>query len=482
MKLYLPANLDVSTLLKEHPPTSIENFKTDRLIYIISLVISIPAINKDLIIKNGFTPINATMLQKKFRNYDKYINYLLSHNIFITDNHCINGKKSRGYKFSPMYEAAGIKQATIHDSHLIKSINKHSDIAAAKAKKYKHLLKWYNHNLIIDYDTAVAFLEADLNRKLLNPSLRDLDKEDKPKDPHLQHKCALHNLEMIKEGNFNLSIDDNVKRLHSTISNFRSMMRNCISFGGRKLLSIDVKNSQPYLSTVLLNILFWREDKLGDNCTILDINKFYDNKFKNIFNNTDNKLTSFVTLVNSYISQAGSDLQRYKTLVQQGKFYAYLGDEFTNILGLDYTDKKHLKPIVFQVFFSASSYLHQAKAKHKRIFKNLFPHLYEIFSLIKKSDKANLPRLLQRIESHLILNVITKRIAKERKNLPIFTIHDSIVTTAEGDNAAYIQQVMEEEFTKAIGFPPKFEVEHWDIANLAFNDKTPFNKEVRIAV
>jgi hypothetical protein len=482
MKLYLPANLDVAALLKEHPPTTIENFKTDRLIYIISLVISIPAINKDLIIKNGFTPINAEMLQRKFRNYDKYINFLLSHNIFITDNHCINGKKSRGYKYSPMYEAAGIKSATIHDSHLIKSINKHCDIPAAKAKKYKHLLFWYNSKLTIDYNTAVAFLEADLNRKLLNPSLRDLDKEDKPKDPYLQHKCALHNLEMIKERNFNLSIDDNVKRLHSTISNFRSTLRNCISFGGRKLLSIDVKNSQPYLSTVLLNILFWREGKLGENCTILDINKFYDNKFKNIFNDTDNKLYSFVTLVNSYVKQAGSDLHRYITLVQQGKFYAYLGEEFTKILELDYTDKKHLKPIVFQVFFSASTYLHQAKAKHKRIFKDLFPDLYEIFSLIKKSDKANLPRLLQRIESHLILNVITKRIARERKNLPIFTIHDSIVTTDEGDNGAYIRKVMEEEFIKAIGFPPKFEVEHWDIANLAFNDKTPFNKEVRIAV
>jgi hypothetical protein len=482
MKLYLPANLDVAALLKEHPPTTIENFKTDRLIYIISLVISIPAINKDLIIKNGFTPINAEMLQRKFRNYDKYINYLLSHNILITDNHCINGKKSRGYKYSPMYEAAGIKPATIHDSHLIKSINKYSVIPPAKAKKYNHLLKWYNHNLTTDYSMAVAFLEADLNRKLLTPSLRDLDKERGPKNPHLQYQCALHNLEMIKEGNFNLSIDDNVKRLHSTISNFRSTLRNCISFGGRKLLSIDVKNSQPYLSTVLLNILFWRECKLGENCTILDINMFYDKLFKNIFNNTDNTLSSFVTLVNTYINQAGSDLHRYITLVQQGKFYAYLGEEFTKILEFDYTDKKYLKPIVFIVFFTHNKFLHQKDAEHKRIFKDLFPDLYEIFSLIKKSDKTNLPRLLQRIESHLILNVITKRIARERKNLPIFTIHDSIVTTDEGDNAAYIQQVMEEEFTKAIGFAPKFEVEHWNIANLAFNDKTPFNKEVRIAV
>ena len=81
-----------------------------------------------------------------------------------------------------------------------------------------------------------------------------------------------------------------------------------------------------------------------------------------------------------------------------------------------------------------------------------------------------------------MLNVITKRIARERKNLPIFTIHDSIVTTDEEGNAAYIQKVMEEEFTKAIGFSPMFEIEHWDVANLAFNDRTPFKKQTKIAV
>ena len=479
---YVPSNLNLNKLLVVYPPTTIKNFKLDNLVYIIGLIVSIPASNKDLLTSKGFVPINSTILQKKIRNYNEYIDYLLLHKIFVSDNHSINFIKSRGYKFGPLYENSGIVGIPITDFQLKKSIYKTTELTAAKQKKYNHLLKWYDERLEIDDETAVAFIEADLRRKIENPKLCDLDKKGNPKDPYLQYKCALLNIQRIKAGYFNLSIDDNVKRLHSTISNFRGILRNCISFGGRKLLSLDIKNSQPYLSTVLLNKLFWYIAEEYNNSTNLSINLFYDRLFKDIFNNKDNTLVSFVTLVNTYINQADSDLHRYKTLVQQGVFYKYLGDEFTKELGLDYRDKKYLKPIVFLVFFTHNSFLAQHKAKHKRIFKNLFPDLYHIFSLIKKSDKTNLPRLLQRIESHLMLNVITKRIAAERKDLPIFTIHDSIVTTDDAGNAEYIQRIMEEEFTKAIGFPPKFEIEYWDVAKLTFNDGKPFQKEIAIAV
>ena len=57
-----------------------------------------------------------------------------------------------------------------------------------------------------------------------------------------------------------------------------------------------------------------------------------------------------------------------------------------------------------------------------------------------------------------------------------------MVTTDEPGNAEYIQQIMQEEFRKAIGFPPKFEIEFWEVANLAFNDGTTFQIPVRIAV
>jgi hypothetical protein len=84
-----------------------------------------------------------------------------------------------------------------------------------------------------------------------------------------------------------------------------------------------------------------------------------------------------------------------------------------------------------------------------------------MFALIKKDDKTLLPCLLQRMESHLVLQKIAKRISRERPELPIFTIHDSVATTI--GNEEYVRRVMEEELLAAIGFSPSLKVEPWHL-------------------
>jgi hypothetical protein len=481
MKMYLPANLDVSTLLKEHPPTEIKNFNRDKLVYILGLINHIPAKNKSLITKIGFVSICTRLLQRKVRNYKDYFEYLIKNGILICDNHFIPNIKAKGYKFTPPFEKVSVKPEFIFDNILIKNIKKYSAIPPSIEKKYKHVFKCYNEFVELDYYTARAFIEADLKRKIKNPALCDLNKEGDPKDPYTQYKCALQNLDKIKDEDFALSVDKTVHRLHSVFTNISSPLRNCISFGGRKLVSIDVKNSQPYILIGLLQTIFWEGVKIDNNDSFLYFTDIYNKSFKNIFNN-NNKLNSFVILVKKFESQADSDLQRYKKLVLNGTLYEYLGNEFAKELGGEIFDKKTLKKIVFQVLFTDNRFLGSKDAVFKRTFKKLFPQVYQLICLIKKIDSTNLPRLLQTIESHLILKVITKRIARERRNLTIFTIHDSIVTTDELDNVAYVQRVMEEEFTKAIGFPPKLALDKWDITDLKFSDGTPFHKEMQIAV
>ena len=475
----IPSNLDIDNLIKYNPPVNITNFCKDKMIYIISLVTAIPATNKDLEIKNGFVPIHSTFLKSKVKNYRAYIDYLLTHNIFQTNNQYIIGKSSKGYKFSALYNTT-VKSVKIYNKSLIHKLKTQSVFSVNMQKKYNHLLKWYNKDLQIDYDLALRYIKEDLNRKIKNPALRDFDKKTKKfKDPQQQYNSALLNLDRIHSGEFYLSVDANVFRLHSAISNFRSELRHCISYGGRKLLSLDIKNSQPYLSTVLLNYFVWLayiNNNLDDNNLLKVIIKDIKDRLFSI----NNTINSYVMLAQSAAMQPNSDLQRFITLVQQGKFYEYLEEQIGKELGIEYKDRKKVKESVFQVLFTDNRFLGQAEAKPKRIFKNLFPTVYDLFSRIKKLDKTNLPRLLQRLESHLMLLVISKRIAKERPTLPIFTIHDSIVTT-EG-NELYVQQIMKEELEKAIGFAPKFSIEEWNPAHLKFRDGADFYGEERIAV
>jgi hypothetical protein len=128
-------------------------------------------------------------------------------------------------------------------------------------------------------------------------------------------------------------------------------------------------------------------------------------------------------------------------------------------LGIKYEDRDEVKEVIFTVFFTANQFIGQPEAGLKRVFKNLFPTVYKIFSFIKKSDKTQLPKLLQCIESHIVLGRISKRIAEERPDLPIFTIHDSVITTV--GNEGYVEAIMKEELTLCVGYEPKLKFEYW---------------------
>jgi hypothetical protein len=158
------------------------------------------------------------------------------------------------------------------------------------------------------------------------------------------------------------------------------------------------------------------------------------------------------------------DVSSFVDSVSKGNFYELLSEMIKQEMNLSITDRKELKAIVFLVLFTDNKFIGQDDAAPKRIFKELFPNMYKLFALIKKRDKSILPRILQTIESHLMLKVIAKRISKERPTLPIFTIHDSIATTV--GNEDYVQKVMQEELTKHIGHSPSLSVEYWTPANM----------------
>ena len=158
-------------------------------------------------------------------------------------------------------------------------------------------------------------------------------------------------------------------------------------------------------------------------------------------------------------SPMNTDIQEYIRLAVGGRFYEELEKKYKEDLGITFELRKDIKATVFQVLFTANNYFGCEKAKPKKLFAELFPEVYKIFSDIKRTDKTVLPRLLQSIESYLIVDVICKRISEELPNAPIFTIHDSISTTQEYVDV--VEAIMKEELTKAIGHPPKLAKEEW---------------------
>jgi hypothetical protein len=153
------------------------------------------------------------------------------------------------------------------------------------------------------------------------------------------------------------------------------------------------------------------------------------------------------------------DVKLYIDLVEKGQLYEYMEAAFKAELGITFMNRKNIKATMFQVLFTDNRFIGQQEAAPKRLFKQLFPNVYELFAVYKKEDATLLPRLLQQIEARLILDIIAKRITKEKQTIPIFTIHDSITTTI--DNLTYVQQIMNEELIYNIHIVPSLNTNNW---------------------
>jgi hypothetical protein len=143
-------------------------------------------------------PINSTILQQKIRNYRAYFDYLLTNKIIESDSQYIKGKKSKGYRFVWKHCQA-IKQVEVSAKKLSQSEKNGNQLKASVKKTYNHLLKWYSAGLQINYNLAMEYINADLNRKLSSLALQGADiKNNDYKNPWQQYRSAAVNIEKLR--------------------------------------------------------------------------------------------------------------------------------------------------------------------------------------------------------------------------------------------------------------------------------------------
>ena len=243
----------------------------------------------------------------------------------------------------------------------------------------------------------------------------------------------------IENNDIFYTVDRTSGRFHSNLTNLPKYLRKCIRIKNTPLVNIDIKNCQPYLSTILLT---------------------HPNKVCNLTKNT-----SFALMLQSLNIPNTQDVNKYISLAVSGELYEYLMDEFAKE-GL-VLNRSETKSQVLRILFARNRLPQdEVNRKARQIFISRFPKVHRVFSKIRGSDKGDkfvsfkrFAILLQRIESHLILDVIIKRINKERPEIIAVTVHDSIMTEAKATSISYVQNVMKEELTRFVGFEPKLALE-----------------------
>jgi hypothetical protein len=445
---FLPSNLNLEQLLLDNPPNF--NYHLDNFKHIISLVSEIPAFNKDILDKYQYVPINAQLLQRRVRDYNLYIDYLLQNGVFRSDYQYIKSEKATGYKFTYKYSTP-VKVDNIVKNSLVKQLTKKTTGDMNKEKKYKYLKKWFNEDLNIDFKGAVNYLTRNLNENSANGV----------KNALLKFNSSYINVHKMKNHDYSFKVDNNVGRLHTNLTVMKSELRNFITYNGQQMVSVDIRNSQPCLSVALVNEKFYTNE---DSEAKFNINNITTSKSKFKYISTLTSIPSYIMLVKSGETATTKDMYEYTTQSKNGTLYEYVAEEFEKQTGEKIIERKLLKAIIFTVLFTDNRFIGQVDAEPKRIFKRLFPVVYEVFRMIKSKDSTTLPRLLQTIESNLMLNFISKRISKEYPLLPIYTIHDSIACPVGYEK--YIEQVIKEETLKAIGVTPTLKLDYWTPENL----------------
>lgn len=452
MSWVIPQSIDLEEILNRNPPGF--KYKIDYFYYLIDTITEASEL-EDLDDTGGFVNLKADRLQKFNKQYKKYLEYLIGR--VIRRNYYIPGKKSYGYYLSYRYPDAGLTHIPIKDFIARKNVKKeHAEKikkSGVKGKKYKYLTKWFNKNLSINGEEAIKKVDE------LYPNIKygsiGGKRRGKPSRTTKRYK-ALVSIAKFEKQEFYYSVDSNIGRFHSNIANIKKELRDFITYKDQKLVNIDIKNSQPLFSQLLLNKEFYK--KKFKKINIYEIQSVFK-----LLDKTNNKINKLISIIDHYIiivendkNQSYKGFQEYISLVNSGDFYKGIS---SLIVPNDPFIKAEMKKMMFLVFFSSNRFIGHSKAKFKKLFKNYFPEVYEVFRLLKKHDHSALSHILQRIESKVIVEKAARRISMEQPTLPIFTVHDSIATTV--GNEGYVKVVIEDEIYKLTGLKAMLGIEYW---------------------
>ena len=460
--VFIPSNLDIELHISNFPPTEIPSFCPDKLIYIVSLINSIPSNNKSLYAPDAFIHLYSAKLKCHVWDYRLYLDYLLRTGILESDHFYIPGEKSYGYRYTSTYNTI-LKPVTIKKYTLRKIVKEHSTPELKRNKSdLGYLAKWFTPALQINVPNAYDHLAKRFHEVRVEIG-----------DYKARRKYSLQKMSVDRFAlqDFYFLKDDSVGRLHTNLTNIKSSLRNFITYDGQNLVSVDIKNSQPFLCNTFLNEGFFNSSSKGtndyslfsniSNCYSLSIFDIVsDYHFKYITSTTRLSGISSLLMRGKYeLSHTALEFQQYQELTVEGRLYQYIQSEVLARSGKLIPLGKPLKEVMFTVMFTANNYIGQPEAEPKRIFRSLFPYMYELLSLIKKDDASTLPRLLQSIEAKIMLDRVCYRISVDNPYLPIFTIHDSVTCPVGFED--YVATVIREEMVKAIGISPSLKYEYW---------------------
>lgn len=319
--------------------------------------------------------------------------------------------------------------------------------------------------------------------------------------------------DQIESGEVELTAD-RFGRVHTAITRLPKGLRCCLSFGGKELVGVDLRNSQPLFCGLVAqryyrdrrqryNLRNWqpnqprRSRSRGQSTKATNQRCGSGQTSRACASNDDEAAETNFTTPNILTSGSCSHLCRCSHSCRRiqhnqpargrtdppitmaglphgvGGTRAY-GNRYLDFPGLgDYLrlcetgllyeelmlpgyDRGQFKRRLFaDVYFGDDGYPSAVRDR----FREMFPPVAGMLTDLKRRDYRRPSWLMQFAESRLFIEGICQRIFEERPSVPLVTIHDSLLTTPE--HVDYITTVAMDEFSR-LGIRPTFEQESYE--------------------
>lgn len=492
MKVRIPSNIDVDKLLEglELSMTKFDNLKT-RIYYFLSIIATT---NENYRLRekdNGYYRISSIKLKKIFgdRLYPKMLKILLNKKnpIIESDNSWQNSHidKSKnyciGYALVSKYDTGEFvfKQLDKKFEKKIETFYKNeNDDRHQLSENFSFLLKNYSQNEFSFCNEVFEYIR-NLAKKL---SDRVVDKN--PYQFELIYNYVgrlLHYIEMMQPNNIWCKMSIKNHRLNSSFSSLPKIIRPFVKCNNRLLSSVDVSSSQPYILASIIKEKFYNLDiengfniktiypslykQLNQNNMSIsncDYNYYssYSGNSNNIIYNTNyssfnNKNNSHSFMWCPFLNNSEMEsISKYSSAPFYIDFYTHLIRKYNEIndnkLEGNISDlRKKLKSNMMYVLFDSNSN-HRNANEFIRVFKSVYPGVNKwLETMMINIGKKELSYLLQRAESYLLLNIVSRDFSISQPNTPIFTLHDGLFTYEE--NIKYLDGLLKTRLSEITG-------------------------------
>ena len=448
MIVRVPNNLDVKELVSKLglSETKSKNLQTKIYFFISRLVITYQNVET---FEEGSIRICTKEIGRIFGHHRKLVMDLLMEEgvIYKTIDYAVGGKCNR-YILNKSLQESELRFITLNYEYKNKNEKQYS-LLDSFFNQYLKLNGVYNsvHDIVRG---IIPYIQNDEELKVFKNKLG----------------IWIQNIEDINNNKTWHKRSTTNYRFNSSITNLHRVFKNHLTYNEKQMVQVDIKSSQIYLLASILNYNFFKSNTDKSFTTL--INERNTNKENVIYymfsplmhaQFSKSKGRRFQENLSSLLRERPIDhneFQKFREAPFSEDFYSHLFElEFhrqPNPL-----ERDSVKSDIMYVLFEGNRN-HRKRVQGVRLINKYYPFVNKTIEyLIDTVGGRDFAVLLQRLESHLVIDQVVPRFHKECPRAPIFTIHDSIITDEK--HSLILEKVMRETLLMETQIEPGLKVE-----------------------